>query len=263
MTTVALILAAGFGSRLRPLTDARPKCMVELAGRTVLARQLDVFRAYKVDRVAIVLGHGADSVDAKGVGLQVFKNPDYSLTNMVESMMRARDLFDGASDVIISYGDIVYERRVLSAVLADTHAISVAVDRRWRQLWQLRMEDPLNDAETMRFGSDGRISELGKRPRSLDEIQGQYMGLFRIRAEVARTVTAFHDGLDRSKRYDGRDVPNMFMTSFIQAMIDAGFDIGAALVDGGWVEIDTIADLERYDGLAASGRLAEYYDDRN
>ena len=263
MPTVALILAAGFGSRLRPLTDARPKCMVELAGKTVLARQLSVFQANKVDRVAIVLGHGAQSVDARTLNLEVFENPDYASTNMVESLMRARALFDGTNDVIVSYGDIVYERRVLSAVLADPHAISVAVDRRWRQLWQLRMEDPLSDAETMRFLPDGRIVELGKKPQSLDEIQGQYMGLFRIRAGVARSVMAFHDGLDRGRRYDGRDVPNMFMTSFIQALIDTGADVGAALVDGGWVEIDTIADLERYEGLARSGRLAGYYDDRN
>lgn len=263
MTAVALILAAGFGSRLRPLTDARPKCMVELAGKTVLARQLSVFQANKIDRVAIVLGHGVQSVDAHGLNLQLFENPDYASTNMVESLMRARALFNGESDVIVSYGDIVYERRVLSAVLENPHAISVAVDRRWRQLWQLRMEDPLSDAETMRFDADGRILELGRKPRSLDEIQGQYMGLLRIRADVASAVTAFHDGLDRGRRYDGRDVPNMFMTSFIQALIDAGFDVGAALVDGGWVEIDTLADLERYDGLARVGRLAEYYDDRN
>jgi choline kinase len=237
--------------------------MVELAGKTVLARQIEVFRACNIDRTAIVLGHGAQSVDAKRFDLKVFTNAEYTSTNMVESMMRARDLFNGASDIILSYGDIVYERRVLEAVLNDPHAISVAVDRRWRRLWQLRMEDPLSDAETMRLGPDGRIIELGKKPRSLDEIQGQYMGLFRVRANAAPMVVAFHDGLDRSKQYDGRDVPNMFMTSFIQAMIDGGLDIGAALVDGGWLEIDTIADLDRYDGLAATGRLAEYYDDRN
>jgi len=258
----AVILAAGFGARLRPITDTRPKCMVSLAGRSLLDRQLEVFRDNGVDDVSIVLGHAPESVDPAVYPLRRFMNEEYRSTNMVASLMHACALFDGTKDILVSYGDIVYERRVLKSVLGNRHEISVAVDRRWRALWELRMDDPLSDAETMRIASNGRIEELGKKPRSYDDVQGQYIGLFRVAARVAPKVVDFYDRLPPDGPYDGRDRSNMFMTSFIQALIDAGFDVGAAFVDGGWLEIDQLADLERYEGLAAKGKLNGYYDDR-
>ncbi|HKR43081.1 MAG TPA: phosphocholine cytidylyltransferase family protein [Paraburkholderia sp.] len=260
--TAAVILAAGFGARLRPITDARPKCMVSLAGRSLLDRQVGVLKASGIDDISIVLGHAPQSVDPMVYPLRRFMNEEYRSTNMVTSLMRASALFDGTRDVLVSYGDIVYERRVLESVLANRHEISVAVDRRWRDLWELRMDDPLSDAETMRIASNGRIEELGKKPKSYDDVQGQYIGLFRVAAKVAPKVVDLYDRLPPNGLYDGRDRSNMFMTSFIQALIDADFDVAAAFIDGGWLEIDQLADLERYECLANSGKLSAYYDDR-
>jgi choline kinase len=234
--------------------------MVTLAGQTLLERQLATMRAVGITDITVVVGHGAASVQNGQV--TKIENGAYASTNMVESLMCARSLLDGSSDVLVSYGDIVYEARALRSVLDSHHAISVAVDRQWKKLWDLRTEDPLADAETMRLRPDGRIAELGKKPRSLAEIEGQYLGLFRIGADVARNVRDAHAALDRQRLYDGRDLPRMFMTSFLQELIDRQFDVGAAFIDGGWLEVDTISDLEKYESLAAEGRLRDYYDDR-
>lgn len=260
--TAAIILAAGFGARLRPLTDNLPKCMVSLQGTPLLDRQLQAFEAAGINDVSIVLGHAPESVDPQEYPLRRFMNEAYRSTNMVTSLMTARELFDGGRDVLVSYGDIVYEKRVLQSVLSSRHDISVAVDRQWRRLWSLRMEDPLSDAETMRVASSGRIQELGKKPKSYADIEGQYIGLFRVAAATASKIVEFYDHLDLAGPYDGRDRANMFMTSFIQALIDTGFDVGAAFIDGGWLEIDQIADLENYERLAADGALSGYYDER-
>jgi choline kinase len=259
MTTHAIILAAGFGSRLRPHTDNRPKSMVPLAGRTLLERQREVLADCGISDVSIVVGHGAASVPSQA-GRHIL-NPDYAKTNMVVSLMCADAQFDGSQDILVVYGDIVFERKVLSGVLAGAHAISVAVDLEWRKLWDLRMEDPLGDAETMKLGAGGRILELGKKPCSASEIEGQYMGLFRIAADQCPRVRDFYRSLDRTRLYDGRPVETMFMTSFVQELIDAGFDVGAALVRGGWLEIDSVEDLARYEELARTGELRRYYDE--
>jgi len=256
----AVILAAGLGYRLRPLTDARPKCLVELCGATLLQRQLRVLRDSGLTDVTVVTGHGEATVNEPGI--RKIRNPAYDRTNMVASLFCARDLLDGTADLIVAYGDIVYERRVLAGLLASRHQIAVCVDRGWRRYWDLRMEDPLKDAETLRLGAGGRILELGKKPRSYDEIEGQYVGLFRIAAGAAAAVVTLYEELDRLARYDGRAFEQMFMTSFLQEMIDRDFDVGAALIENGWLEVDTMADLELYQRLATRGELASLYDER-
>ena len=93
----AVILAAGEGTRLRPHTNDRPKCLVELAGRPLLAWQLDALHAAGVTDVTIVTGYRADQIT---VGTRRVHNDRYDDTNMVASLMCARAAFDGTDDVL-------------------------------------------------------------------------------------------------------------------------------------------------------------------
>jgi choline kinase len=254
----AVILAAGFGSRLRPLTDNHPKCLTELFGRSLLARQREVLAGAGIDEVTIVAGHLAEMLRLPGLDHVV--NADYARTNMVSSLFAARHLLDGTCDLIIVYGDIVFEPRVLASLIEARHEVSVVVDRGWHALWSLRMEDPLADAGTLRIGPDGRLVELGGKPSSLADIEGQYTGLIKLAAPVHGRICALYDGLDPVGPYLGRDKANMFMTTFIQLMIDAGLDVGPAFTSNGWLEVDSLADLEAYEAARRDGRLKALYD---
>lgn len=254
----AIILAAGFGSRLRPLTDDRPKCLVELAGRPLLARQRDTLHACGIDDVTIVAGHLAEMLALPG--LHHVQNPDYATTNMVSSLMCARNLFDGVRDIVIVYGDIVFEVPVLETVLRSDHDIAVAIDRGWFDLWSLRMDDPLSDAESLKIAPDGRIAELGKKATRIDEIEGQYIGLIKIKAGIQKEILQIYDGLDPSGPYLGKDKANMFMTTFIQLLIDRKLDVGPAFIRHGWLEVDSTDDLAAYETAYRSGALKALYD---
>lgn len=249
----AVILAAGFGSRLMPLTADRPKGMVPLAGLPLLARQVAVLRDGGVGEVSLVGGYLAGKLGT--LGLPMIPNPKYDSTNMVESLMSARALFNGQSDLLMCYGDIVYEPRVLQSVLQTPGEVVVTADRQWRALWSSRMDDYASDVETFRLRGDGRVAELGKRPRSLDEVQAQYIGLVRFPAACHARLLNFYDGLDRNAVYDGQPFHKMYMTSLIQLLVDAGWDVRPALINGGWLEVDTIEDLQRYEAMWADGRL--------
>ena len=113
----AVVLAAGEGTRLRPLTADRPKCLVELGGRSLLERQIAVLRAAGISDITVVGGYRADQL--RGQTWQVVRNEDYATTNMVATLFCARDTWSSDTDLVVCYGDIVYEQRVLRTLLAS------------------------------------------------------------------------------------------------------------------------------------------------
>lgn len=248
-----IILAAGEGNRLRPHTLDRPKCMVELLGYPIVMRQLDTLRDAGVEDITLVTGYRAEMLN--GFGVATRHNPEFASTNMVYTLMCARDLLDGKDDVLIAYADIVYEGRVLDAILSSESPISTTVDSDWQKLWGNRNEDPLTDAETLRLDDDSNILELGKKPESLKQIEGQFMGLIKVRADQVVMLVDHYDALDRDAVYDGKDFRNLYMTSFLQSLIDSGHPIRAVQISGGWLEVDTTGDLALYEQLHADGRL--------
>ncbi len=253
---IAIILAAGQGTRLRPLTDDKPKCMVELAGKSLLQRQIEVLRSAGINRIVLVGGYHADRLETEGVELVI--NPRFAETNMVSTLFCAEDRMIPGEDILIAYGDIVYEPRVLRSLIDANAPVAVSVDREWQRLWETRMDDPLSDAETLKLADKNLIVELGKKPQVLDDIQGQYIGLIKVRSDTVETVRAQWHGLDRLGSYDGKDFDNMYMTSFIQHLIDTGSDVRAAFTDNGWIEIDTVEDLTRYEQMQQAGKLAQF-----
>ena len=246
----AVILAAGRGTRLGPRSSELPKAFVEIEGRTLLAHQRRVLAASGIDDVHIVLGHGRRLAERHQdvQGLTVWENPDYAATNMVTTLFCARDIFAGDADVIIAYGDIVYEPNVVAAVLAVDAPITIAVDRAWLAYWSARMEDPLSDAETLRLGEEDRILDVGGRPRSLEEIEGQYIGLIRIRSEdAARLVGEWDRMLEADEGRPAAEPPvssRLYMTDFLRLLIAAGWDVRGAPITNGWLEVDRPEDLE-------------------
>ena len=219
----------------------------------MLARQVAVLRKQGISDISIVGGYLAQRLHT--LGLPVISNPAYDTTNMVESLMCARALMDGTQDLIMAYGDIVYEPDVLEALLRGHGDVVVTADRGWRRLWAARMDNYAADVETFRLREDGGVAELGRRPESLDEVEAQYIGLVRFSASSHARLLAFYDGLDRQGFYDGQPFPKMYMTSFIQQLIDAGWNVRPALIENGWLEVDTLEDLHRYETLAAAGDL--------
>ena len=192
---------------------------------------------------------------------QKYFNPNFERTNMVESLISARDFFEGIEeDLIISYGDIVYQKDNLEKVLETRGDVVVMVDDDWLNLWSIRNDNPLIDAETMKFDSyDGRIIEVGKKPTRIEEIESQYTGLIKISANKIQDVLMFYDSLDRNILYQGNTFPNMYMTTFLQLLIDAEWKVVPARVNNGWLEVDTVNDLLMYERLNINGELDNFW----
>ena len=90
---------------------------------------------------------------------------------------------------------------------------------------------------------------MGKKPVNYDKIHGQYTGLIKIKANKIGDFISFYEGLNKQSKYDGQSFENMYMTSFIQLLINNGWAVKAAIVNDGWLEIDSVEDLELYQSL--------------
>lgn len=249
-----IILAAGQGTRLRPLTDDRPKCMVEVNGRSIIERQLDVMYACGIEQkdITIIAGYRADALKKKfqNSSLNFIINEEYENTNMLYSLMCARTLMEKQEDILISYGDIFYGEEVLRKILNAESEASVTVDDGWYSYWSKRCENPLDDAETLMFDEHDVLVEIGQKTEDLNKVQAQYIGLMRFRGEGIQTLLEWAEG---AKERTEQGIPvwrtlrtyrKMYMTDLLQGLIDEGYELKAVHINRGWFEIDDYDDLK-------------------
>lgn len=255
--TKAIVLAAGQGSRLRPITNETPKCLVPLCGHPLLTWQTAVLQRSGIHDIAVATGFCSDQIS--DLGYPCYYNPNFEKTNMVTSLFNAGEFFDDTEDLVVVYGDIVFQTENLQQLLSSESQVSLMIDTAWRNLWSARMNNPLDDAETLILDDEQNILEIGKKPSSYEEIQGQYTGLIRIRRDVLGQVTDFYNNLDRDATYDGQSFDNMYMTSFLQRLINFGFEVKGSLVESGWLEVDSCADLEAYESMFKNNALDEFW----
>ena len=246
-----LILAAGRGRRMGKDSQL-PKCLSKVKGKALIDIQISAMRAVNVSSIVVLTGYKRHLVAPFG-DLEVF-NDDWEQTNMVYSLLKAGPVVN-QSGCVVSYGDIFYEESALKTLMDCPNDISILYSDKWIELWKMRSDDPLNDAETLKYGSEGQIIELGKKPKSINQIKGQYTGLFKISYHKIKEFIYFYDQLNRSLLYDGRSFKQMYMTSFLQLLIESGWMIMPAKVNNGWLEVDTVKDIQLYERLSVEGKL--------
>ena len=239
-----IVLAAGQGTRLRPLTENIPKCMVPLKGKPLIDYQLELFKSKGIKDITIVGGYLIEKLKSKNVNL--ITNNAYATTNMVHSLFCAKKELN--DDVIISYGDIVYNEKVLQKLIDSNENISIVIDKNWKEYWKARMNDPLSDAETLKI-KDGKIIEIGKKPNHYGDIEGQYIGLIKFSKEIIKEIIQFYDGLDKTIKYDGKDFSNMYMTSFLSLLGEKISPLKPVFINNGWMEVDCPKDLKHFNFL--------------
>lgn len=234
----AIILAAGRGSRMRDLTDERPKCLVELRGKALLDWQLEALRDARISEIAIVTGYKHELLSNRG--LVEFHNRRWAETNMVSSLACAQEWLL-AEPCIVSYSDIFYEASAVESLMTSAASLAVTYDPHWLKLWEKRFGDPLLDAETFRLNSDKTLAEIGNKPKSVQEVQGQYMGLLRFAPDGWREVLRVRAGLSSA------ECDRIHMTGTLQRVIEADRTaIEAIPYELSWGEVDSAEDLLAY-----------------
>ena len=234
----AIILAAGRGSRMKKLTDESPKCLVELSGRPLLELQLEALREAGIEEIAIVTGYKQELLNNRG--LVGFNNPRWAETNMVSSLACAEEWLQSEA-CIVSYSDIFYSSSAVKSLMDSMADLAVTYDPNWLKLWTQRFGDPLLDAETFCLKPDGSLAEIGNKPKTAEEVQGQYMGLLRFTPKGWAEIQRIRSALASVER------DQMHMTGTLQkVIIENQIPIKAIPYELSWGEIDSAEDLKVY-----------------
>ncbi len=258
----AIILAAGEGKRLRPLTNNTPKCLVNLFGKSLLQWQIETFRSCQIDDISVVTGYRSKLIDLPG--LKIFQNKKFETTNMVESLFCASQ--ELSEQTIVSYGDIIFEKKVLDKLIQSKADFSVIVDKNWKRYWEIRFDNPLNDVESLKIDTDDNITSIGQKTQKIDEIEGQYIGLMKFQNAGLEKIKKFYEKTKSQSTNNSNPLNPLvsfqqsFMTDFLQGLINDGCKLKAVEIENGWLELDTINDYNKYTELYSKNKLSEFID---
>ena len=233
-----IILAAGRGSRMGSLTNDLPKCRTIFKGKELIQWQMESLHCAGVDSIAIVRGYLGETFD---LDVKYFDNNRWSKTNMVVSLLAANEWLKN-NICIVSYSDIVYSSDAVKRLIRSKEDITITYDPNWEKLWKLRFDDPLIDAETFRMHGD-LVIDIGNCATSIDQIQGQYMGLFRITPLGWKNITSFLETLT----FD--EIDKLDITDMLNGLILSGVNIKGVPISDNWYEIDTEKDLNYYESI--------------
>lgn len=237
---IVVILAAGQGKRLYPLTKKIPKCLVKYKGISIIDYQLKIFKKFKLNKIYLVSGYKSEKIKLKGI-IKI-KNNEYNTTNMVYSLFTLKKIFDGKHDIIVSYGDIIYKKEILKKVISNKFNLSTVIDKNWYKYWKERMHDPLSDAESLELDRNNNIISIGKKVSNLNKIKGQYIGLTKISKKIAPKIKNIW--LNLYKKNSKTKIDNLYFTDFLTTLIKKKIKLKAIIVKRGWLEFDLPNDLK-------------------
>lgn len=250
----AILIAAGMGRRLSPYTDDRPKCLVEVAGRSLMHRALDALRGAGVTEFVVIRGYLGDCLTAALAdepGVSFVDNPDYRRNNILLSLMHADGAMDGG--FFCSYSDIVFRPEVAEALAQSPHDLSLVVDPFWADAYDGRSEHPIPEAELCATEpGTSRVRRVGKQAVPVAEASGEFIGLWRASAAGAGWLRNLYQkrlaelGLDKPYGRASR-LEVAYLTDLFNDLIEQGRPIHAVPIakPSSWREIDTVQDLDR------------------
>lgn len=239
----AVILGAGQGRRLLPLTQTVPKCLLSVGGRPILGWQLRGLAAVGIDEVTLVTGF-ADQRVAKalpgivppGMRVETLYNPFFAVSDNIGSCYLARERLLAAPSTLLLNGDTLFEAAVARRLLESPPApVTVAIDRK-----------PTYDADDMKVSLAGtRLRAIGK-TLPAERTDGESIGMILFRDQGAALFVA---GLETALREEGG--LGRWYLSVINALAPTGAVRVASIAGHEWAEVDYPPDLVRAEALAA------------
>lgn len=235
----AIILAASKGERLAPLTDDKPKCMLDLRGEPLLKRLVDALKAAEISDVTVVGGYRADAIDLAYVDKRV--NEDYATTGELATLDQALDLLDGRC--LVSYGDVLVREFLVSLITQSRHDMTILVDASAKNR-------PASDADTRDYVKCSKPftgDPLEKGPVYLENMtrgdrtdadMGEWVGMIYFSPAGSKIAKAEIEAMRKEGSLSTAGLPDL-----LNRLVKRGDKINVKYVVGHWLNVNDAFDL--------------------
>ena len=228
----ALIVAAGSGMRLRPLTEFTPKPLLKVGEKPLIQRSVDILESQGVDEIVVVVGFGQELVrDLLGDSVRYIENPEYESTNNMASLSMARTAVEGRPFLYL-HSDLWYHPGIVAKALEAEGDICFLVER--KQCGEEEMKVRIDE---------GLVTEADKSVPPV-EAYGEWLGIAKFEPPGD---AVYFDQVDVA--LEGSKM--LYDCAVVRDLASAGTAIRGFDIDGlPWVEIDFADDLEYARSLA-------------
>ncbi len=234
---IAVILAAGGGSRLRPFTDSLPKCLVKVGGIPILQYQLEAYRSAGIRKIIIVTGYLSDQVKEylaqppqNSFDTAIIENCDFAHTNNMYSLWLTKEWID--DDILLSNGDVIFDPSIVKNLGKAEQPNLVASDK------TTYLEESMKIAVR-----NGIIINISKSiPQEMAFATS--IDLYRLGKEAANKLFTII-----KTRYVARNELNRWTEVALQDLFAEETFVPFDIQGKRWIEIDTPADLQEAERL--------------
>jgi len=233
-----IVLAASKGKSFGSLTDDKPKCMVPVGGKPVLATQLERFHAQGIKDISVVTGFKPEAVAELGV--KTFHNADYETTGELASLLCAEEKLEG--DVVLSYGDIVFQHYILDNLLKSEQEITVLVDSSKKNFGSHKTLDlvKVNKPHQPSFyGAEYWLQKIDP-GMTFTEADGEWIGLVKL---TGGGVETFRNAVEALRQEDD-DFAQRTVPEVLSFIVQSGRGtVAVQYTHGDWLDLDDLQDL--------------------
>lgn len=240
----AIIIAAGSAKRLGEQTKELPKGLLDINGKSILERQIDILQNNGIQEIIIIIGPHKEKFKFEKV--RYVEDTEFEKHDVLLSLMAAKNEIKG--EVITTYSDILFDDKILQQIIRSNVDIGIATDMDWEIKYENRTEHPKSQADNVII-EDNKVVRIKKNISKILENQknGEFIGIMKFSKKGSEIFIREYDRIEKinpSPFHDSPKFEKSYLTDMIQELIAQNIAVKPIIVDGSWCEIDTPQDLE-------------------
>ncbi len=236
----AIILAASRGNELHELTHDKPKAMISIGGKTLLARLMDGLKKAGINKSTVIAGYKADAINLTGIEKCI--NDDFENGDELQTLICAQDNFN--DDMLILYSDLLFREYILRDLIETEGEVVIIVDS--------ALDNPnisgspdyaycSKDDDRSPFMQNVTLTQVSSSAtESRKSPSGYWIGMMRVRQQGREWLEAALEELKSESNFNDLTLPDL-----LNYLIQQGKPINVHYIDGHWLDVNSLDDIDR------------------